>query len=160
MVEPKAKKKYKTRKEKDTTMEKLVMVSHTMVGEKLHDEKAQNLNDLVEEVAQPIPWKSQKKKKKDEANPSKAKAHERIPSHFKQRKGVDEVSMGLSTKILTAPKKHKGKEKVFEPIVELDEHINFHSFELNGDVNSLIAPSDGPKKEKGGKQALECVVVD
>jgi hypothetical protein len=55
VVEPKAKKKYKTRKEKDTTMEKLVMVSHTMVGEKLHDEKAQNLNDLVEEVAQPIP---------------------------------------------------------------------------------------------------------
>jgi len=34
VVEPKAKKKYKTRKEKekDTTMEKLVMVAHTMVG--------------------------------------------------------------------------------------------------------------------------------
>jgi len=66
VVEPKAKKKYKTRKEKekDTSMEKLVMVAHTMVGEKLHDEKAQNSNDLVEEVAQPIPRKSKKKRKK------------------------------------------------------------------------------------------------
>jgi hypothetical protein len=68
--------------------------------------------------------------------------------------------MGSLAKTPMAPRKHKGKEKVFEPIVELDEHINFHSFELNGDVNSLIAPSNGPTKEKGGKQALEHVVVD
>ncbi|CAK9863742.1 unnamed protein product [Sphagnum jensenii] len=75
-------------------------------------------------------------------------------------KRVDEVNMGLSAKTLAALKKHKGKEKVFEPTVELDEHINFHSFELNGDMNSLITPSDAPKKEKEGKQALERVVVD
>jgi hypothetical protein len=55
VVELKAKKKYKTRKEKDTTMEELIMVAHNMVGEKFHDEEAQNLNDLVEEVAQAIP---------------------------------------------------------------------------------------------------------
>lgn len=48
-----AKKKYKTKKEKekDTTMEELMIVAQTMLGEKLHDEKAQSLWDYVEEVA-------------------------------------------------------------------------------------------------------------
>jgi len=43
--EPKAKKKYKTKKEKekDTTMEELMIAAQTMLGEKLHDEKAQSL---------------------------------------------------------------------------------------------------------------------
>jgi hypothetical protein len=59
--------------------------------------------------------------------------------------------MGSPAKSTMAPKKHKGKEKVFELIVESYEHINFHSFEVNGDVNSLIAPLDGSKKEKRGK---------
>jgi hypothetical protein len=44
--------------------------------------------------------------------------------------------------------------------VELDEHINFHSFESNGDVNSLITPLGALRKEKGGKQTLEHLVVD
>jgi hypothetical protein len=45
-------------------------------------------------------------------------------------------------------------------MVELDEHIDFHSFESNGDVNSLIAPLGALRKEKGGKQTLEHPVVD
>jgi hypothetical protein len=161
VFEPKAKKKYKTKKEKDTTMEELLMIAHTMVGEELHDEEAQNLKELVEETTQPTPQKSKKKKtRNDEMGPSKAKAHERTPYPIKQRKGVDEVNVSSSAKTPTTPKKHKGKEKVLKPIVESNEHINFHSFELNGDVNSLIAPLDGPKKEKGGKQAVERLVVD
>jgi hypothetical protein len=42
MVEPKAKKKYKTKKEKekDITMEHLVIVAQTMVGGEFHDEEA------------------------------------------------------------------------------------------------------------------------
>jgi hypothetical protein len=31
-----------------------------------------------------------------------------------------------------------------------DEHVNFHSFKSNGDVNFFITPLDGPR-EKGGK---------
>jgi hypothetical protein len=41
--EPKAKKKYKTKKEKDVIMEELVIVAQTMVGEELRDEEAQSL---------------------------------------------------------------------------------------------------------------------
>jgi hypothetical protein len=91
--------------------------------------------------------KIQKKKiGKDDVGPSKAKAHERTFYLIKQRKGVDEVNMDSPAKTPTALKKHKGKEKVFEPIVKLDEHINFQSFELIGDVNFLIALLDRPKK--------------
>jgi len=97
--------------------------------------------------------------RKDEMGPSKAKAHERIFSLVKQRKGVDEVNMGSLVKTLVAPQKQKGKEKVHEPIVEWDEHIDFHSFESSGDVNSLIALLDAPR-QKGGKQALKHAVVD
>jgi protein required for attachment to host cells len=50
MVEPKAKKKYKTKKEKDATVEELVIVAQTMVGGEFRDEEAQNLKDLVEEA--------------------------------------------------------------------------------------------------------------
>jgi len=107
----------------------------------------------VEEATQPIPWKSKKwKTRKDEAGPSNAKAHERTLYPINQKKGVNELNMGSSTKTLVAIKKHKGKEKVFESIVELDEHINFLSFELIGDVNTFIAPLDGPKKERGASK--------
>ncbi len=51
-----------------------------------------------------------------------------------------------------APKKNNEKEKVLELIVELLEHIDFHSFfQLNGDVHSLIFLLNGPMKGKGGK---------
>jgi hypothetical protein len=60
-----------------------------------------------------------------------------------------------------APKKNKGKEKIPEPIMELPKHIDFHFFsKSNGDVHSLIIPLNGPKRGKGGKQALEHLVVD
>jgi hypothetical protein len=71
------------------------------------------------------------------------------------------MSVGLSTQTPMAPKKNKGKEKIHEPIMESPKHINFHFFsESNGDVHSLIIPLNGPKKGKGGKQALERLVVD
>jgi hypothetical protein len=41
--EPKAKNKYKTKKEKEIVMEGLVIVAQTMVGEELRDEEAQSL---------------------------------------------------------------------------------------------------------------------
>jgi hypothetical protein len=41
----------------------------------------------------------------------------------------------------TAPKKNKGKEKVFIPREESLEHIDFHLLsESNGDVHSSILP--------------------
>jgi hypothetical protein len=62
------------------------------------------------------------------------------------------MSVGSPVKIAVAPKKHKGSEKVLEPIVELAEHINFHfSSKSNGDVHSLILPLNGPKRGIGGK---------
>ncbi len=59
-----------------------------------------------------------------------------------------------------APQKHKRKEKVPKPIVESDEHLNFHSSKSSGDMNSLIAPLGAPRREKGAKQALEHFAVD
>ncbi len=57
VMEPKVKKKYKTKKEKekDIIMEELMVVVETMVGDELHDEKVQSLKDLVEEVTKLIP---------------------------------------------------------------------------------------------------------
>ncbi len=143
-------------------MEELVIATQTMVGGDFHDEEAQSLRNLVEEVVEPNPRKCKKKKMgKDEASPSKARAHERNPSFVKQRKGVDEVSVGSPVKTPTTPQKQKGKEKVLEPIVEFEKHVDFHSLESNGNVNSLIAPL-GVLRQKGGKQALalECSIVD
>ncbi len=45
-------------------------------------------------------------------------------------------------------------------MVELDEHINFHSLESSGDVNFLIVPLGAPRKKKGGKKTLERTIVD
>jgi hypothetical protein len=106
MVEPKAKKKYKTKKEKekDVVMEKLVIAAQTMVGNKLCDEEAQSLKDLVEEAVKHVSRKSKHKKMgKDEIGSSKAKAHERTLSLIKQRKGMDEVNVGSLVKTPTTP---------------------------------------------------------
>ncbi len=54
-MEPKAKKKYKTKKEKDVDVEEFVITTQTMVDMDFHDEKAQSLRDLVEEVVEPAP---------------------------------------------------------------------------------------------------------
>jgi hypothetical protein len=76
-------------------MEKLIIATQTMFGKELRDEEAQSLRDLVEEAIQLVPRNSLKKKmRKDEASPNQARAHGRIPSLIKQRKGVDEVRMG------------------------------------------------------------------
>ncbi len=62
MVEPKAKKKYNTKKEneKDAVMEKLIVLGQTMVGEELHDEEAQSIRDMVEEATRPLHAKVRK----------------------------------------------------------------------------------------------------
>jgi len=62
------------------------------------------------------------------------------------------VNVGSLVKTPMTPQKQKGKEKNHEPIVKSNEHVDFHSFESSGDVNSLIALSDVPR-QKGGKQA-------
>jgi hypothetical protein len=94
---PKAKKKYKTKKgkEKDVAMEELIIATQTMIGKELRDEEARRPRDLVEEVVEPIPQNSKKKKmRKDEMGLSKTRAHGKTPPPIKQRKGVDEMSMG------------------------------------------------------------------
>ncbi len=68
-------------------------------------------------------------------DPSKMKVHERISFLVKQRKGVDKMNVGSLVKIPATLQKHKGKEKILEPMVELDEHIDFHSSESSRDVN-------------------------
>jgi hypothetical protein len=92
VVEPKAKKEYKTKKEKEkyAVVEELIALRQTMVGEELRDVEAQSIKNMVEEDARPLhakirrkqrgktpPRKSKKKTKgKDKASPSKVKAHE------------------------------------------------------------------------------------
>jgi len=123
-----------------------------MVGEELLDEEAQSLKDLVEEASKPPPQKTNKKKTgKDEATLSKAKSHERTPSLVKQRKGEGEVSMGSPTKIPMAPKKHKGKEKVLEPIVESSEHIDFHFSLVEWGCALLDSPFEWAEERKRGQ---------
>jgi len=68
--------------------------------------------------------------------------------------------MGSLVKTFAALKKYKEKEKVPEPIVDLNKHIDFHSSKSNGDVNSLIIPLNEPTRGKGGKQALKRLEVD
>lgn len=71
------------------------------------------------------------------------------------------MNTGSSTKTLMSPEKHKGKEKVLKLIVESMEHVDFHSsLESSGDVHSLIFVLNGLKRGKGGKHALECLIVD
>ncbi len=38
--------------------------------------------------------------------------------------------------------------------MDLDEHVDFHSFELSGNMNFLI-PHLGAPRQKGGEQTLE-----
>jgi hypothetical protein len=54
--------------------------------------------------------------------------------------------------------KHKGNEKVLEPIVELVEHINFHFFfKSSGNVHS---PFEWTKEKKRGQVSLKVSGVD
>jgi hypothetical protein len=67
VVEPKAKRKYKTKKEKknDTFFIELTTIGKVMIEDELHEEEAQSLRELVEEeVAMAIPYKTKKKKMK------------------------------------------------------------------------------------------------
>jgi hypothetical protein len=89
---------------------------------------------------------------------NKARAHEETPSPIKQRKGVDEV-VGSPMKTPTTLQKQKGNEKVLEPIVEPNEHVDLHFLELSGDMNSLIAPLRVPRP-KGGKRMFKHPIVD
>ncbi len=70
------------------------------------------------------------------------------------------MNVGSAVKTPMASQMHKRKETFPKPIVELDEHFDFHSSEFSGDMNSLIALLGASRREKGGKQALERLVVD
>ncbi len=79
VVEPKAKRKYKTKKEKekDATFEELPTIGKVMIKNKLREEKAWNLRQLVEKeatMASPRKTKKKKTKGKDEVEPSKVLA--------------------------------------------------------------------------------------
>ncbi len=60
VVEPKAKKRYKTKKEKkkNTTIKELMALKQTVVGEHLCDEEVQNIQEMVEEATKAPPCKS------------------------------------------------------------------------------------------------------
>jgi hypothetical protein len=75
VVEPKAKKRYKTKKEKkkNTTIEELIALRQTMVGEHLCDEKVQNIKEMVEEVAKAPPCNSKKMIKGKDSFPHRSK---------------------------------------------------------------------------------------
>ncbi len=71
VVEPKAKNKYNTKKEKDNdaSVEKLISLGQTMVGDELHDEEAQSIKNMVEEATKAPPHKSKKKHYTKMSNP-------------------------------------------------------------------------------------------
>ncbi len=137
-----------------------------MIKDKLHEEKARSLRELVEkEATMAAPHKTKKKntKGKDEAGPSKLLAQDSTLSLVTKSKGATKASVGLSTKRTSVvSKKNKRKEKVSEPNVEL-VHVDLHSSkESSGDGDSLLVLplNNQPKKRKGGKHALECPKVD
>lgn len=76
IVEPKAKGKYKIKKEKekDTTFKELATIGKVMIEDELHEEEAQSLRELVEEeVTMATPRKTKKKKMKGKVKPNRAK---------------------------------------------------------------------------------------
>ncbi len=153
VLEPKAKKKYKTKKKKgkDVVMADNWSSDHGWWGASWwRDLKFKGLGGGSNTT---YSTKSKKKKiGKDEASPNKAKAHERTPSPIKQRKGVDEVSIGSLVKIPATPQKQKGKEnKIPKPIVELDEHVDFHSSKSSENMNSFITPWGAPRQKGANK---------
>jgi hypothetical protein len=91
-VEPKAKKKYKTKKEKekDTSFKELATIGKVMIEDELHEEEVQSLRELVEEeAAMAIPHKTKKKKMtgKGEAKLSKMLIQNNILPFIAQSKG-------------------------------------------------------------------------
>jgi hypothetical protein len=83
-----------------------------MIGEQLCDEDVQSIRNMVEEVAKAFPQKTKKKmtKRKDEANLSKAKAHESSPLF---KKGEKRGMWALQHKLLL-PQKRIGRRKKFQ----------------------------------------------
>jgi hypothetical protein len=94
-MELKAKRKYKTKNEKeiDATFEELATIGKTMVDKDLFENKAQSLRELMEEEATKAPpCKIEKKKKKDGVEPAKLWFKERLlPSLFKTREELRQV---------------------------------------------------------------------
>jgi hypothetical protein len=94
-MELKAKKKYKTKneKEKDATFEVLATIGKAMVDKDLFENKAQSLRELMEEEATMAPpCKSEKTKRKDGVGPAKLWLKERLfPPLFKAREELRQV---------------------------------------------------------------------
>jgi hypothetical protein len=115
MVQPKAKRKYKTKKEKE---KKTIF---TTIGKDMEDGdlskgKEQSIRDLVEEEVEMIPHKTKKKKGKDVVASNKVPTYEKMPSPMSKSRGRTEASMSLLIKMPPmAPKKSKGREKISNP---------------------------------------------
>jgi hypothetical protein len=124
MVQPKAKRKYKTKKEKE---KKTIF---TTIGKDMEDGdlskgKEQSIRDLVEEEVEMIPHKTKKKKGKDVVASNKVPTYEKMPSPMSKSRGRTEANMGLLIKMPPmAPKKSKGKEKNSNPSEEPLVHVN------------------------------------
>jgi hypothetical protein len=84
MVEPKAKQRIRSRKEKEKNvdLEELMTLGQTMVNNELQDEEVQILKNLVDEVAKVPPRKNKKKKTRMNWASAKPKAYEKTPSHI------------------------------------------------------------------------------
>jgi hypothetical protein len=168
VVEPKSKRKYKTKKEKkkDAAFKKSATIGKVMIKDKLREEKVRSLRELVEKEATMVaPCKTKKKKTKgkDEARPSKSLAQDSTLSLVAKTKGRTKANVGLSAKRTPMVlKKNKRKEKVPEPNEKLVHVDLYSSKESSGDGDSLLVLplNNKPKKRKGDKHALECPKVD
>jgi hypothetical protein len=127
MVQPKAKRLYKTKKEKEKeiVLENLTTIRRDMMERDLSERKEQSVKDLMEEEVKMTLRKTKKKKGKDMVGSNKVPTWEKMPSPMSKSRGGIEASMGLPIKMPPmAPKKSKGKEKVLNPNEESFIHVN------------------------------------
>lgn len=157
-MQPKMKRKYKTKKEKEkyVAFEELAAIGKPMVEGDLFEEKTQSQRDIMEKgVVLTPPCKRKKKKGKDGVGANKASTQEKTPSPIAQSKGRTEANVGsLIKKPFATPKKNKGKEKVPDPNEKPLVHVHLHSFkESNNEGDFLHVPLNEHVREKRGKRA-------
>jgi hypothetical protein len=184
-MQPKMKRKYKTKKEKekDVAFEELAAIGKPMVEVDLFEEETQCQRDLMEkEVVLTPPRKSKKKKGKDGVGPNKnhlakvrnkkgkdgvepnkASTQENTPSPIAQSKGRTETNVGsLMKKPFATPKKTKERKKFLIQMKSLYlVHVHLHSFKKSSNEGDfLLVPLNEPIEENKGKRALERLEMD